>query len=232
MRSPPAAAGTVLSVFVLLVQGAPSARADTFGGQVHVVRSHAALDGMSLDATSDRDARLPPSIGLDQDAELIGGSFRFDWMEGDLRLGGALMIFGVRDIRLPADLRVTGSEVWARDGLGGSLEAFVGYELAQGPVYPYVDIRATLQAFEVPVMVRGEGAGESSSSYGRVLPAVGPRVGMLVPVGHSLMIDLAVYQRVVGGLEQTTAFVGLGFWENDRTDPFTDELKGSFGGDF
>ena len=231
MRSPPAAA-TILSVFVLIVQGATSARADTFGGQVHVVRSRAALDGTFIEATEDRDARLPASIGLDQDAELIGADFRFDWMEGDLRVGGALMMFGVRDIRLPAELRVTGSEVWARDGLGGSLEAFVGYELAQGPVYPYTDIRAILQAFEVPVMVRGEGAGESSSGYGRVLPAVGPRVGMLVPVGHSLMIDLSVYQRVVGGLEQTTAFVGLGYWENDRTDPFTDELKGSFGGDF
>ncbi len=230
MPLPPVVKHTSLSVFGFLSLGVPSAQADTFGGQVHVVRSRAALDGMSIEARGDHDTNLPASIELDQDAVLIGGNFRFDWMVGDLRLGGGLTVFGVRDVRLPADVRAPGSEVWARDGLGVSVETFVGYELTQGPVYTYTDIRVSLQAFEVPVMVRGDGE-ESSSGYGRVLPAVGPRVGMLVPVGHSLMIDLAVYQRFVGGLEQTTAFVGLGYWENDRSDPFTDELKGSFGGE-
>lgn len=216
---------------VALVALTSAAHADTFGGQLHGVRARGALDGATVDSTGDRDARLPASLELDGDGSLVGADFRFDWMFGDLRLGGALMVFGVRDLRLASpreDLAL-----WVGDGFGGSLEWLIGYELMQGPVYLYADVRTMLQGFEAPVKLRDDVTGdETSSDYGRWSVGMGPRLGMLVPVGLSLMIDLAMYQRVIGGLEETTAFVGLGYWENDRSDAFTDELKGSFGGDF
>jgi len=222
--------GGLTVAFVMLTS---TAHADTFGGQLHGVRAKGALDGAAIDSTGERDARLPSSLELAGDGTLVGADFRFDWMFDDLRLGGALMVFGVRDLRLASPRVGQDLAISVGDGFGGSLEWLIGYELMQGPVYLYADVRTMLQGFEAPVMLRDELMGdETSSDYGRWSVGMGPRLGMLVPVGHSLMIDLAMYQRVIGGLEETTGFVGLGYWENDRRDAFTDELKGSFGGDF
>ena len=224
----------ISTVLTLAFVGLTSlAHADTFGGQLHGVRAKGALDGADIESTGDRDARLPSSLELDGDGSLIGADFRFDWMFDDLRLGAGLMVFGVREMHLASPRVGQDLAISVGDGFGGSLEWLIGYELMQGPVYLYADVRTVLQGFEAPVAVLDEVTGEESSyDYGRWSVGMGPRLGMLVPVGHSLMIDLAMYQRVIGGLEETTAFVGLGYWENDRTDPFTDELKGSFGGDF
>lgn len=207
-------------------------RADTFGGQLHAVRAKGSLEGATLDSTGDRDQRLPSSLQHAVDAELVGADFRFDWMLKNVRLGGALMVFGVQGMRLSARLTQGGEALSIEDGFGGSVEAFAGYELLQGPVYLYADLRTSLQGFEAPVIVSSDDGNETSSDFGRATVGLGPRLGMLVPIGHSLMIDVAVYQRVVGGLERSTAFVGLGYWENDRRDAFSDWLRGSYGGEF
>ncbi|MFW5740868.1 MAG: hypothetical protein ACOC1F_10935 [Myxococcota bacterium] len=206
--------------------------ADTFGGQVHVVRAKGALEGVSLDRTGDGHPSLPEAPVLASDAELAGADFRFDWMLEDLRVGGALMVFGVRGLQFAPAASGSAFTGWIDDGFGGSVEGFVGYEIMQGPVYLYGDARAVIQAFEAPVTIQNADGSEATSDYGRASLGVGPRLGMLVPIGHSLMLDLAIYQRVLGGLERTTAFVGLGYWENDRTDAFSQDLNRSYGGDF
>lgn len=217
---------TCLGAMSLVATG----HADTFGGEVHGVRSIASVDELS--STGARDTRLPESLAVQGDGELTGGDFRFDWMVDDVRVGAGLAVFGVRDLVLS---RPPGFMQRARvdSALGGSLESFVGYELMKGPFYLYVDLRVVLQGFEASVAAFDEASGEQLfADYGASSVGLGPRLGILVPVGLSLMIDLAAYQRVLGGIEGTTAFVGMGYWENDRNDSFTDELDRSFGGDF
>lgn len=206
--------------------------ADTFGGQLHAVRSRTALDGASIKSNRSAESGLPSTLELDGSGDLVGADFRFDGMLSNLRLGGALMLFGVRNLRLASSQQLRDLDVSIDDGLGTSLEAFLGYEPIQGPVYLYVDVRMMVQGFGATVRARDVTGTTSSIDYARASVGVGPRVGALVPVGHSLMIDLAIYQRGWGGLEGTTAFVGLGYWENDRSDAFTDEIKGSFSGEF
>lgn len=207
--------------------------ADTFGGQVHAVRSKTALEDASIKSSQSADSALPSALELDGSADLVGADFRFDGMLSNLRFGGALMLFGVRNLRLAPSQHHRVLDGSIDDGFGTSLEAFLGYEPIQGPVYLYVDVRMMVQGFGTTVRVRDAITGSTASvDYARASVGAGPRLGALVPVGHSLMIDLAIYQRAWGGLEGTTAFVGLGYWENDRGDAFTDEIKGSYGGEF
>ena len=208
------------------------AHADTFGGQVHAVRSKTALEGASIKSSQSAESGLPSSLDLDGSSDLVGADFRFDGMVSNLRLGGALMLFGVRNLKLAPSQLPQDLDVSIDDGLGTSFEAFLGYEPIQGPVYLYVDVRMMVQGFGASVQARDITGTTASIDYARASVGVGPRLGALVPVGHSLMIDLAIYQRVWGGLEGTTAFMGLGYWENDRSDTFTDEIKGAFGGEF
>lgn len=209
------------------------AHADTFGGQIHAVRSKTALEDASIESSPSPGSGFPCALALDGSADLVGGDFRFDGMLSNLRLGGALMLFGVRNLRLAPSQFPRALEVSIDDGVGTSLEAFVGYEPMQGPVYLYIDVRMMVQGFGTTVRARDTATGTRASiDYAWASVGIGPRLGALLPVGHSLMIDLAVYQRAWGGLEGTTAFVGLGYWENDRNDAFTDDLKGSFGGEF
>lgn len=219
-------------VWLVVTGTACPAVADTFGGQVHAVRAKGTLQGATIERGEGGDPRLPGSLELATDAEIAGADFRFDWMFGDLRLGSALMVFGVRDLKLSPPAGDDGATRTVGDGFGGSLEGFVGYELMQGPVYLYADLRVVLQGFEAPVTARSAELGETTVDYARGSLGAGPRLGTLVPVGHSLMIDFAIYQSILGGLEGTTGFVGLGYWENDRVDAFTDDLNRSFGGDF
>ncbi len=210
-----------------------SARADTFGVQVHGMRSKGRLDGDSVSSSGDKNPRLPDSIDLASDGEIVGADVRFDLLFDRVRVGAAVAFFGVRDLRLDPASVGSHDHVTFDDGAGASSGLFGGYELLRGPVYLYADLRVMLQGFGGAVKLEDKATGETSSTdYGKLSVGAGPRLGMLVPVGHSLMIDVAVYQGALGGLEGTTAFVGLGYWENDRNDPFTDRLKGSFGGDF
>ena len=222
--------GAAAMALLVLVGTTSSARGDTFGGQLHAVHARGSLQGETIERGGD-ETGLPTSLELETDAELVGADFRFDWMLGNLRLGTALMVFGVRDLKLSSPTHA-GKALTVDDGFGGSLEGFAGVELMKGPVYLYGDLRVVLQTFEAPITLHSLQDDVLKADYGRSSAGVGPRLGMLVPVGHSLMIDLAVYQGLIGGLEQTTAFVGMGYWENDRDDGFTQRLKRSFGGDF
>jgi hypothetical protein len=55
---------------------------------------------------------------------------------------------------------------------------------------------------------------------------------VLIPVGHSTTIDVNATHRVVGGLSQVMLMMGLGFWENDRDDEFSQSLQSSWRGEF
>jgi hypothetical protein len=88
-------------------------------------------------------------------------------------------------------------------------------------VYPYFDLVSSFSALEVEVESHGGTVHYDAFRFG-----LGPRFGALVPVGHSTMIDVALQHRLLGGIEQTTFLIGLGYWENDRRDAFSEELRG------
>lgn len=210
---------------------AGSARADTFGGQIHAFRSRT-VTGDTATAASGRPDSHAASVTFGA-GELAGGDFRLEALHDRFRFGGGVGFYQVRD-RALREPRV-GADRWASagHGFGFVAESLFGYELLRGPVYLYVDARLAFTAYELPVAVHDSLRGEETSwDYHAYALGLGGRLGMLVPIGHSLMADFAVYQRAIGGLEQTTAFVGLAYWENDRTDAFSDALRGSFGGDF
>jgi len=206
------------------------ADADTFGGQIHAFRSRT-VTGDHATAAADRPDTYPDEVTLRR-GELAGGDFRMEALIDRIRFGSGIGFFAIRDRSLRAPELSLGRSAEAGDGIGFMAESLFGYELLRGPVYLYVDARLVFTAYEFPLTVRDELEGSRSWDYHAYALGLGGRAGMLVPIGHSLMADFAVYQRVVGGLEETTAFVGMGYWENDRTDPFSDRLKGSFGGDF
>jgi hypothetical protein len=88
-------------------------------------------------------------------------------------------------------------------------------------VYPYLDLRGSFSLLRVELE-----SPAGTAHYQAVRLGLGPRFGVLIPIGHSSVVDVAVYRRLVGGVEDTTIAVGIGYWENDRTDAFSDYLRG------
>ena len=221
------------AAFAAVSSGSVSAYADTFGVQAHVMRSRGNLEGRRLvGGAAGGDSPIPDHLTLHDDGDLVGGSLRGELLLRGFRLGMGLCLFSVRALD-----DVSSSEgafaAHAREGFGFEHEVSVGYELLRGPFYGYVDLRAVTGVVQVPVdLTTPTQDTDLSARYGALSIGFGPRVGLLVPLGHSLMVDFAAYQHVVGGLEGTTGFVGIGYWENDRRDRFTRRLKSGFTGEF
>ncbi|MBX3129702.1 MAG: hypothetical protein KF718_23505 [Polyangiaceae bacterium] len=220
--------------FATLVAG-PSL-ADTLGAQVHYSFGQGSFDGVELSAPAALDepqlleGRRPRLRGM---GTLQGGSLRADLLLDRWRLGAGASLFSVSEVRLATDALPFGvtarvDQLWTTAG-----EVFVGYEVRQGPVYGYVDGRLSLQVLQAQLDTYVAPHGHvGSTSYAAVSPGVGPRFGALIPIGHSLMVDVNVYRQVLGGFEQLTLSLGVGYWENDRRDEFSDHLRRGPRGDF
>jgi hypothetical protein len=215
----------------------PMARADTFGAQVHHVTGTTYVHGLELDvAPTVKEpevlvGRHPHLWGY---GRIEGAGLRGDVLVDSTRLGLGVSYYGVSDVSvatdaLPPGLATRPASIW-----GSTVELFVGQEIGQGPIYPYVDLAGSFSILQVDLETHAEPYGHVGTTYYNAWRfGVGPRFGMLIPVGHSTMIDLAVHQRLFGGVTQTTLSVGLGYWENDRTDPFSQKLRGDhFRGEF
>lgn len=222
LRREGAKVAAALTVLVLLLLGSGAARADTFGAQAHWLRG----------STHVHRLELAPSFGSSKPAELDGErprlwgygrlsgvSLRFDALFGSTRAGGGLSFFGVDDVSVHTS---GGTSVRATAIWGSSAELFVGQEIGQGPVYPYLDLRGSFSLLRAEL----ETATGTAAQYQAFRPGLGPRFGVLIPIGHSSVVDVAIYRRLVGGVEDTTIAVGVGFWENDRTDDFSQYLRG------
>lgn len=206
------------------------AQADTFGAQIHYLTGTTHVHQLELAVAP---AVSEPSVLAGKDLRLFGYGgvrgvdLRFDFLIDTTRLGLGVSYFGMDDVSLTSRALEPGIAIERGTVLGSTIELFVGQEIGQGPVYPYLDARGTFSLLQVDVETRAEPYGHvGTTHYIGWRFGLGPRFGVLIPVGHSTMVDVAITQRLVGGVEETTFGVGLGFWENDRTDDFSQYLRG------
>lgn len=214
--------GAALAAALLLWPG--SARGDTFGVQAHWLRGTTNVHQLELSVAPGQSepaalhGRRPRLWGH---GTLEGVDLRADVLLEATRLGGALAFFVMDDLSVRTHERGAGGSAKSSSIWGGNLEAFVGQEIGQGPVYPYLDLRGTFSLVQVDIETPSD-----TSAYLGWRVGLGPRFGVLIPVGHSSVVDIAIHQRLVGGVEQTTFALGLGYWENDRRDEFSQFLRG------
>lgn len=222
-----------LSASILL--HATGAAADSFGAQIHYVTGVADLDGREIEAPAavDEPAVLEgKSLHLHGRGTLEGVAFRGELLIDSFRLGYGWRMYGIDDSSVASDPLPWGTRIAADRMWGITSDLFVGYEIGQGPVYPYLDGVLSLSVLDVQIETYADPYGHvGTTAYTDIGVGFGPRFGVLIPVGHSLMLDVAIQQRLIGGWEQTLVFFGAGYWENDRDDPFSTELKGGWRGD-
>ncbi len=224
-----------LSVGIAVLACAAPASADTFGGQLHYVLGQGDLDGVELDSPA---ALSAPELLTDRRPRLRGqGTFEGVGVRGELltdnwRLGVGSSVYGFSNTGLRLDSLPWGVSADLTQLWGTSSEVFVGHEIKQGPVYPYIDARLSFHVLQAQIETRTTSHGHvGTNALTAFSVGIGPRFGALVPIGHSLMLDIYAYRQIVGGFEQLTVGVGVAFWENDRDDPFSQELRGGWRGE-
>ncbi|MEZ4222360.1 MAG: hypothetical protein R3B13_15590 [Polyangiaceae bacterium] len=222
--------------FALLVLPRAAA-ADSFGGQLHYMVGQAALDGVELEMPaliSEPSALADKHLTLRGQGTLEGVSARGDFLfEDNWRIGLGSSLFGVDGVGLRHDSLPWGMSARLHSVWGTTTQLSLGYEIKQGPVYAYVDGRVSFEVLQVSVETFAAPYGHvGTTNYTAFQGGLGPRFGALLPIGHSLMLDVYVYRQLVSGFEQLSVGIGLGYWENDREDDFSDELRRSWRGDF
>lgn len=224
------------SAVVTAVALARSAGADTFGAQLSYVAGKTNLDGVELSVPAlvpEADVLEGKHPRLRGAGSLQGVALRGELLADAVRLGLGTSVFGISDTAvafdpLPWGVRTRTHSVW-----GTTSELFVGREIGQGPIYPYLDLRFSLSVVQAQVEIEADPhGGVGVGTYNLIRGGIAPRFGFLFPVGHSLMVDAHAVYGLVGGVEQVLFGIGVGFWENDRDDPFSESLRGSWRGEF
>ena len=214
----------------LLIGAAPSAAA----AQIK--------DGLASTLTSTagsmafRDRTLSPGWGMEapdplRDARVAISSPRVavgGLLRETLILRGVRWSFGVGVASLPGEgARVSGVtggyEARGRTPWAGLFDVSVGRQLRVGPVFPYIDARASLSMVESRVELRSPTDGRLSvTGYQRSLVELGPRAGLWFPLGSTVHLDLSARAGLLGP-ERFGIDLGLGFylpfalpWNNRR----------------
>jgi hypothetical protein len=186
---------------------------------VHGFYARSSVESMELEPIDSDD--VPGELQgieleLDGPGQLSGGGLRIVRNFADrFRFGTEMSAWGMSDVKLrprsstvldPTTV-IRGDRAW-----GMRFEVFLGLELLQGPVYPYVDlvgssdislVRLTLQS---PLMELGAA---TPTSYRAIAFGLGPRIGLMVPVTSWLAVDASGYHRFIGGQAQMAATAGL-----------------------
>jgi hypothetical protein len=225
------------SIFALSAFSSSPAFAQSFGAELDGYTAVGALDGVGFVEPlegGESDLLSSDSLEFRGAGTFWGGSLRLDLLLERIRLGMGVTAFSVDDVTVePQSTLPPGVELETHSVWGLTDELYLGYELARGPVYPYLDLRTTLSMVQARVQVFAEPYGHlATAPYTAVELGLGPRFGVLVPIGHSTMLDIAVTHRLLGGVEQIGLHLGIGYWNNERDDPFSEELKRSPRGDF
>ena len=138
-----------------------------------------------------------------------GGNFYGGGMHGviygkDVRGGLGLGVFGADGIELRHDALPQGISTSLARVWGVSIDVFVGRELLKGPVYPYVDLRATFDVLQAGVVMSHPDYGALGETlYNAYSFGVGPRLGVQIPLSEPWALNFSGYYGLFGAQQMT-----------------------------
>lgn len=190
-----------------------------FGGQGH-------LDGHELENEEPPDVLRDVPVTIRGRGRLAGGGLQLHLLLFErMRLGYDVIAWDVGDVELDAALP-PGMSFDVRHFVGLRDSLFVGVELLQGPVYPYLDLVGYADIVIADVALQDPLVGEvDSMHYGDVSLAVGARAGLRVPITSGLMLDFAGQHRIFGGHVNFSGTAGLTLSLGARNDPYAQKLE-------
>ncbi|HZO11815.1 MAG TPA: hypothetical protein VFB62_01100 [Polyangiaceae bacterium] len=190
-----------------------------FGGQGH-------LDGHALGNEEPPDLLRDVPVTVRGRGRLAGGGMQLHLLLFDrMRLGYDVIAWDIGDAELEAALP-PGMSFDVRHFVGLRDDLFVGVELLQGPVYPYLDLVGSGDIVFADVALQDPLLGKVDSAlYGDVSLAIGARAGLRVPITSVLMLDVAGQHRIFGGHVNFSGTAGLTVTLGSRTDPYAQKLE-------
>lgn len=152
-------------------------------------------------------------LKLDGGGTIFGGGLRAilvtPVMHGGIGIGG----FGVQGLSLKHKALSPGLSTSLGSTFGGNFEVYAGKELLDGPIYPYIDVRAVLTVLSAQVELRHPDYGLlGATPYNGYSFGIGPRAGVIVALGSTFFVDLSGYFGIIGA-ERGGIFAGFGFWD-------------------
>lgn len=190
--------------------------------------------GLSLYAQSGgaklRNAVLGTAVGaevrLTSDGHMVGGGAQKAFVYERFRFGVDVAAYALVGVSHSVAPLPEGLSAVVGDLVGARWAGFVGYEILDGPVYPYIDLRFSLTGAFTRLHLRSDELGDRGSTALHVLDgAVGPRAGVLVPITTWAAVDVSAYHPIIGGHERLTFNAGLSFWHNGRNDSHTWRMR-------
>lgn len=137
-------------------------------------------------------------LRLDGGSSMTGGMFGAHFVRKGFRLGLIESFAGARGLQLLhgplADGYTTNTSAWR---LG--VEIDIGHQFAVGKLSPYADLRLGCSMLAATVqLVDPVKGGLGSTNYTAWAPIIGPRIGVLIPIAKSTVLDLAVTYGLLG----------------------------------
>lgn len=164
-------------------------------------------------AISEPDPLKEKNLLLDGPGAFVGGGFHFALIGSEMRGGLGVGFFSMEGMTLKHDRLAQGLSTNLGSAWGATFDFFLGRELVKGPVYPYVDLRATLNIMQAGVELHHEGYGFlGETEYNAFGFGVGPRLGVSIPLSDPWVIDVSAYYGLFGA-ERATVVASLGFWD-------------------
>lgn len=168
------------------------------------------------------------AIEMTSDGRMAGGGLQLLLAYARWRFGLDLAAYALMDVDTAHTPLPDGYRIRIGDPIGVRWAGFIGYEILEGPVYPYLDLRVSGSAALASVRLSHDTLGHlATTSYDYVEAGFGPRAGLVVPVTTWSAIDVSAYYPIVGGHEALTFTAGISFWNNERNDEHTQRMRGA-----
>jgi hypothetical protein len=196
---------------------ASAARADGVGGEFFAIGGRLDLHDTVLSRTGESfsTALADDELLLQRDGYAMGGGLRLEAVLSHIRFGLEAAVWEARDVDLVLDDLPPGHTLAITSPVGVRLAAFAGYDILDGPVYPYVDLRVGPSLLVVSARLEdASGTEVAHSDYADLTAGFGPRAGLRVPIVDWALVDLAGYYPILGGHENLTVTLGIALWSS------------------
>jgi hypothetical protein len=169
--------------------------------------------GMGLDSDSNRiDSLRGAKFRLLGGKAFAGAGLDALFTVDRVRFGFGYQMFGIEGARLRYEGAREGFSLKGREGMALAAELFLGYELATGPVIPYIDVRADITWINATAEVRHVELGVVGvAGIEGWLFGLGPRIGAKVPLHPRVFLDGSLYYGAVG-VQRVVGSLGFGVW--------------------